>query len=104
MANANIGLYRLKPNPVDRSTGAICDQIVRPNGINSKTRFHEQIRRIKYRDPETEKVLVFLTNSFTLSAKTIAALYKSRWQIEPFMKWIKQHHPIWSFVILPRMR
>ena len=96
-AKANTRLYRLKSNPVDRSTGVICDQIVRPNGINSKTRFLEQMRRIKYRDPETGKVLVFLTNNFTLSAKTIAALYKSRWQIELFFKWIKQHLRIKSF-------
>ena len=83
-AKANTRLCRLKSNPVDRSTGVICDQIVRPNGINSKTRFPEQMRRIKYRDPETGKVLVFLTNNFTLSAKAIAALYESRWQIELF--------------------
>ena len=96
-ANANTRLYRLKSNPVDRSTGVICDQIVRPNGINSKTRFPEQMRRIKYRDPETGKVLVFLTNNFTLPAKTIAALYRSRWQVELFFKWIKQHLRIKSF-------
>ena len=96
-AKENTRLYRLKSNPVDRSTGVICDQIVRPNGINSKTRIPEQMRRIKYRDPETGKVLVFLTNSFTLSAKTVAALYKSRWQIELYFKWIKQHLRIKSF-------
>ena len=83
---ANTRLCRLKFNPVDRSNGVICDQIVRPNGINSKTRFPEQMQRIKYRDRETGKVLVFLTNNFALSAKTIAALYKSRWQIELFCK------------------
>ena len=64
---------------------------------HSKTRFPEQMRKIKYRDPETGKVLVFLTNNFTLSAKTIASLYKSRWQIELFFKWIKQHLRIKSF-------
>ena len=96
-AKANTRLYRLKSNPVNRSTGVICDQIVRPNGINSKTRFPEQMRRIKYRDPETGKVLVFLTSNFTLSAKTIAALYRSRWQVELFFKWIKQHLRIKSF-------
>ena len=104
-AKENTRIYRLKSNPVDRSTGVICDQIVRPNGINSKTRFPEQMRRIKYRDPETGKVLVFLTNNFALSAKTNAALYKSRWQIELFCKWIKQHLRIKSFfLVLPRMR
>ena len=74
MAKANTRLYRLKFNPVDRSAGVICDQVVRSNGINSKTRFSEQMQRIKYRDPETGKVLVFLKNNFALSAKTIAAL------------------------------
>ena len=55
------------------------------------------MRRIKYRDPETGKVLVFLTNNFSLSHTTIAALYKSRWKIELFFKWIKQHLRIKSF-------
>ena len=88
---SNTKTYRLKSNPVDRSTGVICDQIVKLSGIGSKTRFPEQIRRIKYRDPETGKVLVFLTSNFSLSPTTIAALYKSRWKIELFFKWIKQH-------------
>ena len=75
----------------------ICDQIVKLSGISSKTRFPEQMRRIKYRDPETGKVLVFLTNNFSLSPTTISALYKSRWKIELFFKWIKQHLRIKSF-------
>ena len=94
---SNTKTYRLKSNPVDRSTGVICDQIVKLSGISSKTRFPEQMRRIKYRDPETGKVLVFLTNNFSLSPTTIAALYKSRWKIELFFKWIKQHLRIKSF-------
>ena len=94
---SNTKTYRLKSNPVDRSTGVICDQIVKLGGISSKTRFPEQMRRIKYRDPETGKVLVFLTSNFSLSPTTIAALYKSRWKIELFFKWIKQHLRIKSF-------
>ena len=94
---SNTKTYRLKSNPVDLSTGVICDQIVKLSGINSKTRFPEQMRRIKYRDPETGKVLAFLTNNFSLSPTTIAALYKSRWKIELFFKWIKQHLRIKSF-------
>ncbi len=96
-AKANTKLRRLKSKPVDRSTGVICDQTVRPNGINSKTRFPQKMRKIRYRDPETGKTLVFLTNNFSLSPKTIADLYKSRWQIELFFKWIKQHLRIKSF-------
>ena len=94
---SNTNTYRLKSNPVDRSTGVICDQIVKLSGIRSKTRSPEQMRRIKYRNPEPGKVLVFLTNNLSLSPTTIAALYKSRWKIELFFKWIKQHLRIKSF-------
>ena len=96
MAKGNTRLYRRKSTPVARSTGMICDQIVRVNCINSKTRFPEQMRRIKYRESETGKVLVFPRKIFALSPKAIAALYRSRWKIELFPKslnfeWIKQH-------------
>ena len=83
---SNTKTYRLKYNPVDRSTDVICDQFVKLSGISSKARFPEQMRRIKYRDPETGKVFVFLTNNISLSPTTIAALYKSRWKIELFFK------------------
>ena len=66
-------------------------------GVSSCNDYPEKLRRIVYRDPETKKRLVFLTNNFVLAAKTIAALYKSRWQIELFFKWIKQHLRIKAF-------
>ena len=103
-ANSNTKIRRLRSNPVDRSIGLICDQVVKENGINSKTRYPENLRRIKFHDSETGKTLVFLTNNFALPPETIAALYKSRWQIELFFKWIKQHLRIKSFLVLPKMQ
>ena len=96
-AKSNTKLYRIASKLVNRSSGVNCDQIVKLSGVNSKTRYPEKLRRIKYRDTESGKVLVFITNNFTLPPKTIAALYKSRWQIEIFFKWIKQHLRIKSF-------
>ena len=96
-AKSNTKLYRIASKLVNRSSGVNCDQIVKLSGVNSKTRYPEKLRRIKYRDTESGKVLVFITNNFTLPPKTIAALYKSRWQIELFFKWIKQHLRIKSF-------
>ena len=90
-------LYRVTSSPVDRISGVICVQIVKLSGVNSKIRYSEKLRRVKYRDTELGKVLVFLTNNFTLPPKTITALYKSRWQIELFFKWIKQHLRLKSF-------
>ena len=75
----------------------ICDQVVKLGGRKSKTKYPEKLRRIDYQDSETGKALVFLTNNFLLPPKTIAALYKSRWQIELFFKWIKQNLRIKSF-------
>ena len=66
-------------------------------GVSSCNDYPEKIRRVVYRDPATKKRLVFLTNNFVLAATTIAALYKSRWQIELFFKWIKQHLRIKAF-------
>ena len=96
-AKSNTRLYRIASKLVNRSSGVNCDQIVKLSGVNSKTRYPKKLRRIKYRDTESGKVLVFITNNFTLPPKTIAALYKSRWQIELFFKWIKQHLRIKSF-------
>ena len=80
-AKSNTRLYRIASKLVNRSSGVNCDQIVKLSGVNSKTRYPEKLRRIKYRDTESGKVLVFITNNFTLPPKTISALYKSRWQI-----------------------
>ena len=96
-AKSNTKLRRLRSNPVDRSIGLICDQVVKPNGKNTKARYPENLQRIKYRDSETGKTLVFLTNNFLLPPETIVALYKSRWQIELFFKCIKQHLRTKSF-------
>jgi hypothetical protein len=96
-AKANTQLNRLYSSPVDKSTGLRCDQIVALTGYYTKKAFPDKLRRIKYYDMKNDLKLVFLTNHFNLSAKTIADLYQSRWQIELFFKWIKQHLKIKSF-------
>ncbi len=94
---ANFQFRRLYSRPIDKTTGLICDQIVVPTGVRSAQSYPEKLRRIAYRDPKTGKLLVFLTNNVTLPALTIAALYKCRWQVELFFKWIKQHLRIKRF-------
>ena len=94
---ANLRFRRLYSRPVDRTTDLICDQTVVTSGVHTATDYPDKLRRIKYRDPETGKVLVFLTNNFTLPPLTIARLYKCRWQVELFFKWIKQHLRIKRF-------
>lgn len=96
-AKKNLDRRRVYSKPVDRSTGVICDQTIALNGFYSAQRYPDYLRRIRFNDPETGKSLVFLTNNFTLPALTICALYKSRWQIEMFFKWIKQHLRIKRF-------
>ena len=78
------------PHPVDRSTGLICDQTIVLTGFYSKQDFDTPLRRVRFKDPTTGKGLVFLTNHFTLPALTITELYRCRWQIELFFKWVKQ--------------
>ncbi|MFZ2524867.1 MAG: IS4 family transposase [Candidatus Ferrigenium altingense] len=82
----------------DRDTGIICDQRIALNGFYVSQDYPEQLRRIRFKDPESGKTLVFLTNNTALPALTIAALYKSRWQVELFFKWIKQHLRIKRFI------
>ena len=82
----------------DRSTGVISDQRVMLNGYYSARKYPEHLRRIRFKDPESGKTLIFLTNNTALPALTIAALYKSRWQVELFFKWIKQHLRIKKFL------
>jgi hypothetical protein len=84
--------------PTERGTGVICDQRVMLNGYYSARKYPEHLRRIRFKDPESGKTLVFLTNNTTLPGLTIAALYKSRWQVELFFKWIKQHLRIKKFL------
>ena len=82
---------RLYSQPVDRTTGLICDQIIVLEGYYSHQGYPDKLRRIRFNDPETGKTLVFLTNNMTLPALTICLLYKNRWKAELFFKWIKQH-------------
>jgi IS4 transposase len=96
-AKSNLNAQRRYSHPVDRSTGLICDQTVVLTGFYSRQDFDTPLRRIRFRDPETDKRLVFLTNNFTLPAITITALYRCRWQVELFFKWIKQHLRIKKF-------
>ena len=96
-AKSNFRFRRLYSQPVDKSTGVKCDQIVVLTGYHSCRGYPEKLRRIKFYDAETENLLTFLTNNFTLPAPTIAALYRCRWQVELFFKWIKQHLRIKSF-------
>ena len=96
-AKRNLKFKRIYSHPIDKSTGLKCDQtIVLPNYYTSKG-YPEKLRRVKFYDSERDKDLVFLTNNFTLQAITICELYKCRWQIEIFFKWIKQHLRIKSF-------
>jgi len=82
----------------DRASGVVCDQRVMLNGYYSARKYPEHLRRIRFKDPESGKTLVFLTNNTALPALTICALYKSRWQVELFFKWIKQHLRIKHFL------
>jgi IS4 transposase len=82
----------------DRSTGVICDQTIALNGVRSSKRYPEHLRRVRYKDAELARSFAFVTNNTALPALTIAALYKSRWQVELFFKWIKQHLRIKKFL------
>lgn len=96
-AKANFSRKRLYSRPVDKTTGIQCDQIVALTGSVVKKKYPEKIRRIRYFDAKSDHTLVFLTNNFTLPALTIADLYRNRWQVELFFKWIKQHLRIKAF-------
>jgi hypothetical protein len=96
-AKRNLDARRVYSAPVDRDTGLICDQTIALNGFYAAKHYPAHLRRIRYRDPETGKNLVFLTNQFALPALTICALYRCRWQVELFFKWIKQHLRIKRF-------
>jgi hypothetical protein len=96
-SKANTRLRRLYSFPVDKSCGLRCDQIVIPANFYAQKAYPAKLRRIKYFDDQHKKNLVFLTNHFTLPAMTVAELYRCRWQIELFFKWIKQHLRIKAF-------
>jgi hypothetical protein len=97
-AKSPMDARRVYSTPTDRSTGVISDQKVMLNGYYSARKYPEHLRRIRFKDPETGKTLIFLTNNTALPPLTIAALYKSRWQVELFFKWIKQHLRIKHFL------
>ena len=96
-AKSNFQFRRIYSHPVDKSTGLRCDQTIGLTGIHVSKDYPEKLRRVHYIDQETKDDLVFITNNFTLPAITIARLYKCRWQVELFFKWIKQHLRIKSF-------
>jgi hypothetical protein len=96
-AKSNTKLRRLYSRAVDRSTGLLCDQTVVLTGVHTPRYYPDKLRRIKYHDAATGKTFVFLTNHFSLSPLTIADLYRCRWQVELFFKWIKQHLRIKAF-------
>jgi hypothetical protein len=94
---SNMNAHRVYSAPTDRTTGIICDQSIALDGHYTSKNYPEHLRRIRFRHAESGKTLVFLTNHVALPALTIAALYKNRWQVELFFKWIKQHLRIKQF-------
>ena len=96
-AKSNTKFRRRYSREVDKSTGVLCDQTVVLTGATSKDDYPQPLRRVKYRDAETGKTFNFLTNNFAIPAATVADLYRCRWQVELFFKWIKQHLRIKSF-------
>ena len=96
-AKRNTQAQRRYSKPVDRSTGLLCDQTIFLTGTYTPQYYPSPLRRIRFKDPQTGKTLVFLTNNFVLPAFTITELYRCRWQVELFFKWIKQHLRIKAF-------
>ncbi len=96
-AKYNTQFQRVYSAKVDKNTGVLCDQIIKLTGLKTKDNYPEHLRRIKYFDKEQQRTFVFLTNNFTLESPDIAMLYKYRWKVELFFKWIKQHLKIKTF-------
>src|SRR6267154_963768 len=96
-AKSNLDAHRLYSASTDRTTGIIADQTIALDGNATRRDYPDHLRRVRFKDPESGKTLVFLTNQFALPAASICALYKSRWQVELFFKWIKQHLRIKQF-------
>ena len=96
-AKSNLKFKRMYSKKSDKSTGVIYDQIGKIDGFYTSKDYPEKIRKVKFFDAENKKMLIFLTNNFDLSAQQIALLYKQRWQIELFFKWIKQHLKVKTF-------
>lgn len=96
-AKSNLRFQRLDAKPVDKATGLICDQRIGLTVFSSQQGYPKALRRIRYTDPDSGQRLVFLTNHFDLPALTVCALYRMRWQVELFFRWIKQHLRIKAF-------
>jgi len=96
-AKSNLQFRRIYSHPVDKSTGLRCDQTIMLTGFYPVQNYPDKLRRIKFYDAKTNKLFVFLTNNFNLPALTITELYRYRWQVELFFKWIKQHLRIKTF-------
>jgi len=103
-AKSNTGLRRLYSKTVDKSSGLRCDQIVVPTGFYTRKNYPEKLRRIVFVDTDKDNRLNLLTNQTTLPASTIAELFRYRWQVELFFKWIKQHLRIKAFTVHRKMR
>jgi hypothetical protein len=97
-AKSNTNARRVYSASIDRTTGVMCDQTIALNGFYVSQDYPEHLRRIRFKDAESGKTLIFLTNNTTLPPLTIATLYKNRWQVELFFKWIKQHLRIKKFL------
>jgi hypothetical protein len=97
-AKANTNARRIYSSPVVRATGLVCDQTIALNGFYATQHYPDYLRRIRFNDAQSGKTLILLTNNFALPPLTIAALYKNRWQVELFFKWIKQHLRIKKFL------
>jgi IS4 transposase len=96
-SKSNVKFKRMYSNKIDKSTGIKYDQIGKIEGFYSSKDYPEKIRKVKFFDVEKNKLLIFLTNNFELKAQDIALLYKQRWQVELFFKWIKQHLKVKTF-------
>ena len=96
-AKSNMDAHRVYSAPSDRTIGIICDQTIALNGHYSQQHYPDHLRRVRFKDADSAKRLVFLSNQFALPATTICALYKARWQVELFFKWVKQHLRIKRF-------
>jgi hypothetical protein len=96
-AKDNLNFSRISSTPPEKKNGVVCDQLIRLNTYYARKDYPEQLRRVKFYDKENDRTLVFLTNNLQLKATDVAQLYKHRWKIELFFKWIKQHLKIKSF-------
>jgi hypothetical protein len=96
-SKSNMQFKRLYSHRVDKNLGTLCDQTIRLSGFYTSQDYPDTLRRIRYHDPESDKTFAFITNNFLLPSLTIAQLYKCRWQVELFFKWIKQHLRIKAF-------